>query len=46
MPFACITAFAALLLHHQSDPISKKKTKRLNIQTQRKPNITKEPESN
>jgi hypothetical protein len=46
MPFIFITAFTALVLHHQSNPISKKKTKRLNIQTQRKPNITKEPESN
>jgi hypothetical protein len=46
MPFAFITAFDALLLHHQLNPISQKKTKRLNIQIQRKPDITKEPESN
>ena len=36
MPFVCIAAYAALLLHHQLNPISQKKTKRLNIQIQRK----------
>jgi hypothetical protein len=45
MPFTFIMSAAALLLHHQSNPISKKKTK-VNIQIQRKPNITKEPKSN
>ena len=43
MSFTFFAALAALLLHHQSNPISEKKTK-LNIQIQRKPDITKEPE--
>jgi hypothetical protein len=41
MAFTFITTYGVLLLHHQPDPISKKKTKELNIQFQRKPTLPK-----